>query len=116
MQSSFFMKLRRFFSFRNPTETCSQIAVETAHRCLDNVVQRMNRDCGSWSEAQLHGYLRAVAVPCIDSALKEISPQYYQTVNVQAKVKGLAFDTLKQLVIEKLKKQRFAHSAGAAAA
>jgi hypothetical protein len=116
MQSSIFTQLRRFFIFRNTDETYSQVAIEAAHRCLENVVKRLNRNGNSWSEAQLHGYLRAVAVPSIDSALVEISPQSHQTAKIHAKVKGLALDTLEQLVIEKLKKQRFVHITGAAAA
>jgi hypothetical protein len=116
MQATLLMKIRRFFSFRIANEAYSQIAEETAHRCLEIVVKRLNRDCDSWSEAKLHGYLRAVAVPCIDSALMEISSQYRQPGKAHAKVEGLVLDTLEQMVIEKLKKQHFAHSAGAAAA
>jgi hypothetical protein len=115
MKTSFFSKIRRYF-IGHPKKTPSEIAVETAHRCLEKVVNRMDRDCEFWSEAKLHGYLRAVAIPCIDSALTEISADYPLIEKSQTKIEVLAFDTLEDLVLEKIRNRRFAHSPSIAAA
>ena len=111
-----YKQLRCLLNSRDSAEDTRQIAEKTAQQCLDKVVKRLCRDCESWSAAQLRGYLRATAIPWIDSALEESSKQNHRTGGFPAQVRSLSLDILEELVVQKLRKQPAALSAESAAA
>ena len=111
-----YKQLRCLLNSRDRAEDSRQIAEKTAHQCLDKAVKRLSRDCESWSAAQLRGYLRATAIPWIDSALEEILKQHHRAGGFPAQVRSLSLDILEELVVEKLRKQPVALSTESAAA
>jgi hypothetical protein len=111
-----YKQLRCLLKSRDRAEDTRQIAAKTAHQCLDKVIKRLKRDCESWSAAQLRGYLRATAIPWIDSALEEILKQNHRMGGFATQVRSLSLDILEQQVVEKLQKQPAALSSKSAAA
>lgn len=109
-------QLRRLLKSRDDTADPRQIAKKTAQQCLDKVVRRLKRDCESWSTAQLRGYLRATAMPWIDSTLEEISRKNHRTGGFVAQVRLLSLDILEQLVVQEFQQQSAALAAESAAA
>ena len=111
-----YKQLRCLLNSRDSAEDTRQIAEKTAQQCLDKVVKRLCRDCESWSAAQLRGYLRATAIPWIDSALEEMLRKKHQTGGFVTQARSLSLDILEQLVAQKLQKQSIAHATESAAA
>jgi hypothetical protein len=114
--NSFFQRLRCLWLTSNRAKDSRQIAVNTAHQCLDKVLNRINYDTHSWSAAQLRGYLRATATPWIDLSLEKTLRQHARTGGEMAQVRSLSIDILEQMVEQKLAKQSAALSTKSAAA
>jgi hypothetical protein len=106
--------LDRFLSWRHADDP-RHVAAKVAHQCLGEMVSRIEADGKPWSDAQIRGYLRAMAAPRIDAALEERERHGF-SARMADEVRAMALELLEQFVVQKVKYQLATVSRKSAAA
>jgi hypothetical protein len=94
-------RIRDRFVFWRHADDPRHIAAKVAHQCLGEIVRRIGADGESWSDAQIRGYLRAIAAPRIDVALEERGRNRL-SAGLTEQARATALELLEQFVVQKV--------------